>query len=75
MIYFKSAIAGIVALVVSTVLFPVLGILLYTLVTRPPAGTAIGWDPVSAAKSPTVWLVASAVFGAGFYWEFHRLTK
>jgi hypothetical protein len=75
MIYLKSVIAGIAALIISAALFPIVGILLYTLIARPQADSAIGWDPVSAAKSPTVWLIALIVFSAGFYWEFHGLTK
>jgi hypothetical protein len=76
MLYLKCVIAGIAALVIAAVVLPVImGILLYTFI-RPPAGTTIGFDPVSIAKSsPTVWLIALFVFAAGFYWEFHRLTK
>lgn len=77
MLYLKCVIAGIVALVIAAVVLPVMAILLYTLIVRPPAGTAvIGFDPVSIAKSsPTVWLIALIVFAAGLYWEFHRLEK
>jgi hypothetical protein len=75
MIYLKCIIVGIAALVIAAMLFPVVGILLYTLIARPPADVAIGFDPVSAVKSPTVWLIALIVFAVGFYWELHRLRK
>jgi hypothetical protein len=76
MLYLKCVIAGIAALVIASVVLPVMGILLLTLIVRPPTGTQIGFDPVSIAKSsPTVWLIALIVFASGFYWEFHRLMK
>jgi hypothetical protein len=76
MLYLKCVIAGIAALVIAAVVLPVMGILLFSLIVRPPAGEAIAFDVVSIAKSsPTVWLIALIVFAAGFYWEFRRLTK
>ena len=77
MLYLKSVIAGIVALVIASVVLPTLVILFFSALTvRHRGGTAIGFDPVSIARSsPTVWLIGLIVFAAGFYWEYRRLVK
>jgi len=76
MLYLRSVVAGIVALVIASVVLPIVGILLLTLMARPRAGTTIGFDPISIAKSsPTVWLIGLIVFVSGFYWEYRRLVR
>ena len=71
----KCLMAGIASLVIAAVLLPVVGILLFTFIVHPQPGMTIGFDPVSAAKSPTVWVIALIVFATGFFMEFYRLTK
>jgi hypothetical protein len=69
MVYFKSLLAGLTALIIATVLSPlIMGIYLYV-VYRPAANEAIGWDPISFAKRPLIWLVAALTFLTGFMWE------
>jgi len=74
MLYIKSVFAGMAAVVISVVLFPLVGIPAYKLIVRPGA-EVVGWDPVAAAKSPTVWLAVLIIFAGGFTWEFRRLRK
>jgi len=72
MVYFKSLLAGLTALIIATVLSPlIMGIYLYV-VYRPAANEAIGWDPISFAKRPLIWLVGALIFLAGSLWEFRR---
>ena len=72
MVYVKSLLAGLAALIIATVLSPfVMGIYLYV-VYKPAANEGIGRDPISFAKQPLYWLIAALIFWAGFIWEFRR---
>lgn len=76
MIYLKSTFVGFVALAISAVVFPILGLLIYNLrMAHHYANSVVGWDVFPVVKSPIMWLYAVLVFAGGFYWEFHRLTK
>lgn len=72
MLHLKAAIVGISAAVIAFVLMPVAGFLFnvfrYT-------NEFIGFAPVSAAKSPMLWLTALVVFAAVYRWELYRLKK
>lgn len=79
MIYLKSAIAGLVALVVIPMLLIGLlvgGAFIY-FATHPPKGEgSIGWDPISLYHAqPYVWCIPLLSFLAGFIWEYRRLLK
>ena len=75
MVYFKSLLAGLTALIIATVLSPfIMGIYLYV-VYRPAANEAISWDPISFAKRQLIWLVGALIFLAEFMWEFRRATS
>jgi len=78
MIYLKSVVAGILALVASAmVILTIMIIILVAVVWRyKPDGIdipRISIDWPSAAKTPFFWLILLLIFGAGFYWEFRRL--
>jgi hypothetical protein len=75
MIYLKTAIAGIIAVVVFIILFPLIGIPIYRLATQPKPNMVVGWDPIAAARSPVTWVAIFVVFCAGGLWELRRLTK
>jgi hypothetical protein len=74
MIYIKSVIAGLGALMIAALLATLLTSIY---VNRGPAeGGAIGLDPISLgkqfAKQSFAWILASVIFLAGFVWEFRR---
>jgi hypothetical protein len=80
MILLKSIFAGLLALLIAEIVLPVvipIVIGLYLSWRLPPekAGreVAVGFDPVAAARSPVSWIMATIVFGLGFYWEYRRL--
>ena len=77
MVFLKSLLAGIIAVVVVAIAVP-FGIMVYLWIRRPPdTGVdvpSIGWDPISATKPATV-LVVIGIFLAGFVWEFFRSTR
>jgi len=76
MILLKSILAGLIAVIVAAIILPVgIGYYLTWKLQRDKPGQAVtvGFDPVSAAKSPVVWLIAVVVFSLGFYWKYRRL--
>lgn len=77
MIYVKSAFAGVLALVIVFIVLPILGLIVYAFTHTQPEGGSIGWDPISMVKqSPLLTgAIAVVVFGAGFFWEFRRLSQ
>jgi len=75
MVYVKSLLAGIAALVIAAVLSPFVMLIYVYVVYRPAANQAVGWDPVSFAKQPLSWLIGTLIFLAGFLWEFRRATS
>ena len=75
MIYVKSLVVGIAAVVIATILSPFLmGLYLY-IAYKPKENEAIGWDPISFTKRPVAWLIIALIFVAGFVWEFRRAAK
>ena len=71
----RSTITGLAAVLVATVVLPVLGLFGYTLFVKQEEGVAVGFDPIAAAKFPIVWLIAAMIFTAAFYWQFRRATR
>ncbi len=72
MIYLKSLLAGIVAVLIGATLSPiVMGIYFYFVYSR-GADETTGWDPTSFVKQPLIWTITAVIFGAGFVWEFRR---
>ena len=77
MIYVKSILVGIAALMVSSILFViVLAVILFAPWRRPESGgigaVSIGIGPVSWIA---LWIVAVLIFAAGFWWEFRRASN
>ena len=74
-IYLKSALAGLIAVMIG--LAAVVGAAIVAVIVisrRTGEDTSIGWDPVSFARDPFPWIVMALVFAAGFWWKHHRLT-
>jgi uncharacterized BrkB/YihY/UPF0761 family membrane protein len=79
MIYVKSILAGLLALIVVPVcllVIVVVGTVIYAVVHPTPGEGAIGWDPISLWRaSPIVWFIPVLIFFMGFIWEYRRLPK
>lgn len=79
MIYVKSTLAGILALIVVPVcllVIVVVGMVSYALVHSTPGEGSIGWDPISLMRmNPMLWSVPVFIFFTGFIWEYRRLAK
>ena len=77
MVYLKSTIAGILTVLLVFVVLPAIAvstILVVLISIRGSDGFGIdvpGWQ----VHSPVFWLVAIATFGAGYFWEFRRLSR
>ncbi len=78
MIYIKSLLAGLVAVLAACISVPiiaVIGVIVYGMIHRSQEEGSIGWDLISLVKTvPMIWFIAALIFCAGFLWEFHRLT-
>jgi hypothetical protein len=79
MIYVKSIVAGLLALIVVPVcllFIVVVGMVIYTLVHPPSGEGSIGWDPISLVRmNPMLWSIPVIVFFMGFIWEYRRIAK
>ena len=76
MVYVKSVLAGVAALLVASVLY---FCFYYVFLIRPdlaklPPGTGVGFD-VQIFDLPFFSLIALLAFAIGFYWEFRRATR
>ena len=72
MIYIKSLIAGIIAVVIATVL-TVLVVGVYISITyKPKDGETIGWDPISFVRDSIGRIIIVVSFLVGFIWEFRH---
>jgi hypothetical protein len=69
MVYVKSIIAGVLALLLVAVLIPM--VVLVALSVIGPGIDMPRWH----LESPFFWLPAIIIFGAGFFWEYRRLSK
>jgi len=79
MIYVKSILAGLLALIVVPVcllVIVVVGMVIYALVHPTSVEGSIGWDPISlVGMNPMFWSVPVFIFFTGFIWEYRRLAK
>jgi hypothetical protein len=75
MVYVKSILAGLAALVVSAVVIPIVALMAPTAMYRRGGYQRIGFHPSFLAHWPVAWVVGAVIFGAGFYWEFQRASK
>jgi hypothetical protein len=69
MIYVKSIIAGLTAL-----LLALLSLSIGVLVHDRTSDFSIGWDPRGLRSIP-FWIVVIAIFALGYLWEYRRLSK
>jgi small-conductance mechanosensitive channel len=75
-IYLKSALVGLAAIVIAELVVIVAGITaLVVIASRRPSGSEgwIGWDPISFARTPAGWIILVVAFVTGFWWEHRRL--
>jgi hypothetical protein len=73
MIYVKSLLAGVAAMVVAVILY--VYILILPKLGDVPPGTVVGWDVRSFTRQPLFWLIPLLAFAAAFYWEFRRASR
>jgi hypothetical protein len=79
-IYVKSALVGLLALVIALALLPIVAMLVlmaYGWIHPQPEGYSVGWDPISLIRQSPSLPVAFIliVFASGFVWEFRRLMQ
>jgi len=72
-VYVKSIVAGVLALLCAAVLVPTI-LIVVVVVILSPIGMGIEM-PRWQLGSPLFWLFAIIIFSAGFLWEFRRLSK
>lgn len=74
MIFLKCILAGSLFLVGFVILFVLGGIVMVSVLVKPPEGTVVGIDPVSMARSyPMLWAMPVLPFLLGCLWEYRRL--
>jgi hypothetical protein len=77
-IYVKSALVGLLALVIALALLPLIAmfvLMVYGWIHPSPEGYSVGWDPTSLVKQ-SPWLPLAfivIVFASGFFWELRRI--
>ena len=72
MILWKCIFTGLLAVLIAAIVLP-MSVCVHLSWASPPGEFSIGFDPISAARSPSVWVIAFVVFGLGFYLEYRRL--
>jgi hypothetical protein len=77
MIYLKSALAGVVAVVAALIVTVLAMTVLLMIKSRDlPAGQAISWDPISFYRNSIVaWVCLALAFLIGFAWEYRRVFR
>jgi hypothetical protein len=74
MIYFKSVVAGLLAVVASAAAIMIMFFLAAAIWMWVHGGNldlSIGL----ITKSPSAWIAPFLIFGAAFYWEYRRLSR
>jgi hypothetical protein len=74
MIYVKSLLTGILALVISTILLVVIVVIL-SLVSQPPGGGGFSFDVGRLSRWPVLWAVALLSFVGGFYSTYKHISR
>ena len=69
--YLKSVAVGIVAVIIATALYVLAAGVYINATSKLEGDGAIGWDPVSFARSRSGWLIIAVAFLVGFFWELH----
>jgi hypothetical protein len=73
MVYAKSIVAGLGALILSSVLFVVIYAAVIAVVVALPSGQTVGIDFRSVFVQPLFWVITLLSFAAGFYWEYRKV--
>jgi len=80
--YTKCALAGLLAVIIVFVALPMSALVVSTVLVvlagvLSAAIASMGFDPPHwhVPASPFYWLALIAVFGAGFYWQFRRMSR
>ena len=73
MIYLKSTIAGLAALLLAAVVIYITALLAIVVLFRSGGIDLPIWHVHS--ESPTFWLLVTVIFALGFFWEFRRLSN
>src|SRR4029453_9954554 len=74
MIFIKSILAGIAALLISSILFVAIAVLMFLAQTRHAGTAGIGAISVGIGEG-TLWILSLLIFAAGFWWEFRRASN
>jgi hypothetical protein len=72
MIYLKSVLMGIAALIVALIVYVVISVLPLVAQWRDSGSGGIGIVSGNVAIGPVFWIVAALIFAAGFWWQFRR---
>jgi len=77
MIYLKSTLAGVAAVVAALIVTALIMIVILVMKSRDlPAGQAIGWDPISFYRGSMIaWMCLIVAFLVGFAWEYRRVIR
>lgn len=74
MVYVKSILAGIVALIIAAMIIAAMSALVLFAESRRSGSTGIGAVSI-AISDKIVWLGALLIFAAAFWWEFRRASN
>jgi uncharacterized membrane protein len=72
MIYLKSVLVGMAALIVSLILYVAISVLPLVAQWRDSGSGGIGIVSTNFTIGPVFWIVAALIFAAGFWWQFRR---
>ena len=72
MIYLKSILMGIAALIVALIVYVAISVLLLVAQWRGSGSGGIGIVSANVTIGPVFWIVAALIFAAGFWWQFRR---
>jgi hypothetical protein len=73
MIYFKSTIAGLAALLLAVAVIYIAALIAIAVIFRSSGIDLPIWHVHT--ESPAFWLLVVVVFVLGFFWEFRRLSS
>jgi hypothetical protein len=77
MIYFKSILMGVAALLVSLILFVAISLLPLLAQWRDSRSGSggVGITTRFITIGPIFWIIAALIFAAGFWWQFQRASN
>jgi heme/copper-type cytochrome/quinol oxidase subunit 2 len=72
MMYLKSILMGMAALIVSLIVYVAISVLPLVAQWRDSGSGGIGIVSTNFTIGPVFWIVAALIFAAGFWWQFRR---